>query len=319
MDIILLAVLLVIALPLLASTIVITPQQHVRMIETFGRYSRIAHAGLSFKLPWPIQSAARPFSMQITEIAESVSVKSSDNAFVVVPIRVQVRVSEANAQDAFYKLDDAEGQIRSYVVNQVRSTASGLTFDDLFRSRDTFETDVEETLKDRMSTFGFVIENVLVDDPQPSEELRRAFDSVLAAQRLKEAAINEGEAARIKAVARANAEGESLEIKGRAYAAFRKLVSEGNAEAISLFVGQTGIAPERALAFFDGINEMEAVRDAAAEGGRVVFVSGSAKAGGAGLDAAVLGLASDGDDGGRSARSGIPALPRAPRPDVTGS
>jgi regulator of protease activity HflC (stomatin/prohibitin superfamily) len=260
----------------LATSIVITPQQHVRMIETFGRFSRITRAGLSFKLPAPIQSAGRPFSMQITEIAENVSVKSSDNAFVVVPIRVQVRVSEANAEDAFYKLDDPVGQIRSYVVNQVRSTASGLTFDDLFRSRDSFEADVETTLKERMSNFGFVIENVLVDDPQPSEELRRAFDSVLAAQRLKEAATNEGEAERIKAVARAQAEGESLEIKGRAYAAFRKLVSEGNSEAITSFVGNTGINPEKALAFFDNINEMEAVRDAAASGGRVVFVSGSA-------------------------------------------
>jgi regulator of protease activity HflC (stomatin/prohibitin superfamily) len=270
-------IVVVLALALLATTVVITPQQHVRMIETFGKYSRIARAGLSFKLPAPIQSAARPFSMQIREIAENVSVKSSDNAFVVVPIRVQVRVSEGNAQDAFYKLDDAEGQIRSYVVNQVRSTASGLTFDDLFRSRDSFEADVESALKERMSNFGFVIENVLVDDPQPSEELRRAFDSVLAAQRLKEAATNEGEAARIKAVARAQAEGESLEIKGRAYAAFRKLVSEGNSEAITSFVGNTGISPDKALAFFDNINEMEAVRDAAEAGGRVVFVSGSAK------------------------------------------
>ena len=283
-------VVLVLAAILAATTVVITPQQHVRMIETFGKFSRTTSAGMGFKLPWPIQSAGAPFSMQIREISESVSVKSSDNAFVVVPIRVQVRVSETNAQDAFYKLDDAEGQIRSYVVNQVRSTASGLTFDDLFRSRDTFEQDVETTLKVRMSSFGFVIENVLVDDPQPSEELRRAFDSVLAAQRLKEAALNEGEAARIKAVARANAEGESLEIKGRAYAAFRKLVSEGNAEAITLFVGQTGISPEKALSFFDGINEMEAVRDAAASGGRVVFVASSAKSGEA---SALMGMVAD--------------------------
>ena len=291
-TLIVLAAIVVLAIVLLPSIVVITPQQHVRMIETFGRFSRITRAGLAFKLPWPIQTAGRPFSMQIREISESVSVKSSDNAFVVVPIRVQVRVAENNAQDAFYKLDDAEGQIRSYVVNQVRSTASGLTFDDLFRSRDTFEDDVETTLKERMSSFGFVIENVLVDDPQPSDELKRAFDSVLAAQRLKEAAQNEGEAARIKAVARANAEGESLEIKGRAYAAFRKLVSEGNAEAIRLFVGETGISPEKALNFFHGINEMEAVRDAAESGGRVVFVAGSSRH--SASDPALMGMVAEG-------------------------
>lgn len=287
------------------STIVITRQQTTRMVETFGKFSSARSAGLSFKAPWPIQTAGPEFSLRILEISEDVTVKSSDNAFVSVPIRVQYRVDPARAKDAYYKLSDPEGQIRSYVVNQVRSTASGLSFEALFRSRDEFEGDVAETLTERMGTFGYIIENVLVDDPQPSQDLRHAFDRVIASQRLREAAQNEGEAKRIMAVAEANAQGEALTIKAKAYADFRKIVADGNAEALEKFVGTTGIEARDGLRFFETINEMEAVRDAASAGGRIVFVAGSAK------DApqqALMGLVTDADT------APLPAAPRAAAP-----
>lgn len=291
-TIIIYAAIILVALPILASTIVITRQQNVRLIETFGRFSSIRSAGLSFKLPFPIQTAGENFSLKIQEIAEDVNVKSKDNAFVSVPIRVQYRVDEATAQDAFYKLSNAADQIRSYVVNQVRSTASGMSFNDLFQSRNTFEKDVATTLTTRMGEFGFRIENVLVDDPQPSAELRKAFDRVISAERLKEAAVNEGEAKRTLQVAEANAEGEALKIKGEAFASFRKTVAKGNAEALESFAGKTGLSPADGLAFFVSINEMEAVRDAAQAGGRVVFVTGSNKDYQHG---AVMGMISDTD------------------------
>ena len=271
-------VLVPLALALLSTTIVITRQQHVRMIETFGKFSHVASAGLSFKLPWPIQMSTTDFSLKLLEIAEEVNVKSSDDAFLCVPIRVQFCVEANNAKDAFYKLDNPYDQIRSYVVNQVRATASGMTFNELFQARTTFEEGVEATLKGRMAEFGFNIENVLVDDPQPSDDLRKAFDRVISSKRLKEAAVNEGEAARTLAVAKATAEGESLKIKGVAYAEFRKTVAEGNADALEAFSGKTGLTAVAGLEFFTSINEMEAVRDAADAGAQIVFVTGSASA-----------------------------------------
>lgn len=284
----LLAVLILIVIVMLPTTIVVTSQKHVRIIETFGKFSSVRHAGLSFKAPWPFQSASSDFSLKIKEIGEEVTVKSSDNAFVTVPIRVQYRVSDHGAEDAFYKLDDPEGQIRSYVVNQVRGTASGMSFDELFQSRTHFEDDVEETLTEKMTSFGFRIENVLVDDPQPSDQLRKAFDRVIASERLKEAAVNEGEAKKTLSVAEANAEGEALKIKGKAYADFRMTIAEGNADALEKFVGTTGLSPKEGLSFFNSINEMEAVRDAAHAGGQIVFVTSSAQI--ASSEPALLGM-----------------------------
>lgn len=289
-----------ITLPLLASMIVVTDQEHVRIIETFGRFNSVRTSGLSLKWPFPIQSASSNFSLQITQISEDVSAKSSDKAFVTVPVNVQIRVDENNAEKAYYKLSNPDESIRSYVKNRVRGKASSMTFDELFSAQTDFQDDVFESLTERMASFGFIIENVLVDDPQPSEKLRQSFDHVLASERLREAAVNEGEAAKIISVAKANAEGEALEIKGRAWAAFRKTIAEGNGEALEMFAGKTGLSPAEGLVFLTSINEMEAVRDAAQSGGRVVFVTGSAKA--PNTDPAMLGMISDTADRGADAK-----------------
>lgn len=273
-DPLLLLVLALIVVWSVVTAVVVTPQQHVKMIETFGRYSRSARAGLTLKWPNPIQSASAPFSLQIQQVQTVVGVKSVDNAFVEVPINVQYSVKSGSAQDAFYKLSEPQAQIKSYVINQVRGTASGMAFADLFQSKAVFDDDVQSTLMAKFSDYGYEIVNVLVDDPQPSAELRAAFDRVLASQRLAEAAENEGEAERILKVKRAEAEKEAMELKAQGYANFRKIVAEGNAAALHEFTKDTDLSPDKVLDFFTDINQMEALRDAASAGGQTVLVTG---------------------------------------------
>ncbi len=83
----------VVAVLWVKSIFVITPQQHARVLETFGRYTGYRSAGLSIKLPWPLQIARRAFSLQTKQIALQLGVKSRDNAFVTMPISLQYRVT----------------------------------------------------------------------------------------------------------------------------------------------------------------------------------------------------------------------------------
>ena len=128
----------------------------------------------------------------------------------------------------------------------------------------------------RIGGFGFVIENVLVDDPLPSDELRKAFDRVLASNRLREAAENEGEAEKIRAEKKAQAEKIALELRGQALVAFRRTIAEGNADAINAFVKETQLSPESALHFITSINEVESLSTAASAGAKVVFITAAA-------------------------------------------
>jgi regulator of protease activity HflC (stomatin/prohibitin superfamily) len=255
---------------------VITPQQHVRILETFGRYSGYRSAGLSIKLPWPLQRARQPFSLQTKQIALQLGVKSRDNAFVTMPISLQYRVIPSAVKAAFYELYNPENQIESYVATDARAVAAARTFDQLYTDRDEFTRTVRESLDEAMHAYGYEIRAVLVDDPRPTPEMVSAFNEVLASQRRLDAAQNDGEAEKIKRTKSAEASAAAMAITARGIAESRGIIAEGNARALAAFRADTTLTDADAMAFMMEINRLEALRDAASHGGRTVLVTGEA-------------------------------------------
>ena len=259
---------------------IITKQKTAKVVQRLGKFHKVTGPGLSAKLPAPVDSVAGVVDLQILETKEEISVKSSDNAFLVVPVKVQIKAIEGKEMEAFYELDDAEKQIMSYVVNSIRSQANDMTMDDIFRSKDEFEQQVESTLNETFSQYGYRIVNVLVDDPQPSEELRKSFDRVLASKRDQEASQLEREAIRNRTVGQAEAEAESLKLKAEAHAEMRKTMAEGNSEALQKFCDGLNITHFQALKYFEGLDMRDAIRDAAESPGNVVLIPNKDNGGG---------------------------------------
>lgn len=265
-------VMVIVALVILATCVVITRQKRVKVLETFGKFSGVRHAGFTFKWPTPIQIVVDEVDLRITELVEEIRIKSKDNAFMDVPVKVQIQVMPERVEQAYYSLNNPMQQIGSYIVNQIRSKASGMTMDEIFSGRSDFEEAVEQELKSTFERYGYEVVNVLVDDPQPSKDLRIAFEKVLAAQRDKEAAILEKDAIRERTVGVAEAEAESLRVKAVAYADQRKTMAEGNGEAIKLFCDGLQVTHKDALKFFEGWDVRDAVRDAARGDGNTVLI-----------------------------------------------
>ena len=265
---------LIVLLIWLKTILVITPQQHVRVLETFGRYSGYRAAGLSIKQPWPFQTARRPFSLQTKQIALQLGVKSRDNAFVTMPISLQYRVIPNAVQAAFYELQNPEKQIEAYVATEARAVAAAKTFDQLYTDRDEFTRTVRESLDEAMNGYGYEIRAVLIDDPRPTEEMISAFNEVLSSQRRLEAAENDGEAEKIKRTKSAQASAAAMTITASGIAESRSIIAEGNAKALAAFRADTTLTDNDAMTFMMDINRLEALRDAATHGGRTVLVTG---------------------------------------------
>lgn len=263
---------LIILIYCLFNCFVVTKQKKVTVLETFGKFSGTRSAGLKVKWPWPIQICVDTVDLKIRELAETVEVKSLDNAFLRVPVKVQLKIMPSKVEQAYYSLDDPMRQVLSYVVNQVRAKAATMGMDQIFSSKNDFETTVEEELKERFSAYGFQIVNVLVDDPEPSDELKAAFEKVLAAQRDMEAAEKEKNAIRARTVGVAEAEAESLKIKAEAYSQQRNEMARGNSEAIATFCKDLDITHKEALQFFEGWDVRDAIRDAARGEGNTVLI-----------------------------------------------
>ena len=256
------------------TSFVVTRQKTSVVLTMFGKFHKNTSPGLSLKIPWPIVVKDGVIELNIQEIKGEVTVKSSDNAFLTIPWALQFRVIEAKVEQAYYELDDPQAQMKSYILNTLRGEASNLTMQELFKSNESFERAVDETLSQRFDKYGYEIINVLVDDPQPSNELKTAFDEVIASKREKEAAQNKADAVRIKMIGQADAEGESLKIKARAFKEFRKEIAEGNSEAIKAFLHDidSSITAKDVLEFFEGVDLRDAIRDSSKNPGSTVII-----------------------------------------------
>jgi regulator of protease activity HflC (stomatin/prohibitin superfamily) len=265
-------ILVVLALWFLLTGIFIVRGKTAGILETFGKPHENARLpGLQFKLPWPITTVRAMVNLQLQEIEADVSIKTSDNAFMSLPVKVQYRASDepTGAIKAHYELENPEQQISSYVLNNVRQTAAGMEMIDLYANRGAMEDQVQAELSERFARYGYIIENVLVDEPQPSPEVRDAFNRVIASKRLKEAAENEAEAARIKLVGTARAEAESKKLQGEGMAQMREAIAKGLEEAL-MTMTNAGLMTEDAMRFLNETNRLDTISTAAAHGNLVI-------------------------------------------------
>lgn len=264
--------LIIFAVAIIWSTIVITPGKRANIIERFGRPLLSAKpSGLTFKWPWPIDVIVGQVNLQLQEISADVSVKTSDNAFMLLPVKAQYRASSdtQGAVRAFYELEDPEQQITSYVLNNVRQSASGMTMIDLYQNRDAIEAQVQNALQEQFLQYGYSIENVLIDEPQPSVEVRDSFNRVIASEREKEAAQNIADAKRIELVGIAQAESESKKLQGEGIAAMREAIASGM-EAAMRTLTDSGLSEQEALHLLMDTNRLDTISTAASHGNLVL-------------------------------------------------
>jgi regulator of protease activity HflC (stomatin/prohibitin superfamily) len=244
------------------------------IVITSGKRAMILKArlpGLSFKLPWPIQSVVGEVNLQLQNAKANVSVKTKDNAFMDLPVDVQYRVinDAESAVRAHYELEKPEEQIVNYVLNNVKNTAGGLDMQELYSNRDDIETSAQTALSNQFRQYGYEIVNVLVDEPMPSDEVRDSFNRVIASKREKEAAQNVADARRIELVGIATAEKESKKLQGEGMSNMREAIASGMKTAMKTLT-DSGLTVEQALGLMMDTNRLDTIATASANGNLVL-------------------------------------------------
>ncbi|HLY42434.1 MAG TPA: SPFH domain-containing protein [Terracidiphilus sp.] len=237
MDIVIyifLAFLGIIVLSLILGSFFTVNTAQVAIITRFGRFLRVAEAGLNWKGPY-IDTVAGLVSLRVNQIALTMETKTKDNVFVTIPISVQNRVRPEKVYDAFYKLSDPVAQIKSYVEQVILGHVPSMTLDEVFASQSSIAAAVKQELDSDMAAFGYEIVNVLVTDIVPDSKVKSAMNDINAAQREQVAATARGEADKILVVKKAEAEAESKALQGQGIANQRRAIVEGLQTSIEQF------------------------------------------------------------------------------------
>lgn len=221
-------IILLLLLIVVISGLFTVKNKQAAVIERFGKFVRIAGAGLNFKIPFIERVAGRP-NLKVMELPVNVETKTSDNVFVRLIVSVQYQISEGpdNIRRAFYELDNPRGQIESYVFDSVRSEIPKLQLDEVFEEKDKIAGSIRQELSTTMQAYGYTIVKALVTDIDPDERVKIAMNEINASKRLKEAAIEKAEAEKIKVVAEAQAQAESKKLQGEGIANQRKAIANG--------------------------------------------------------------------------------------------
>jgi regulator of protease activity HflC (stomatin/prohibitin superfamily) len=234
LSLILLVILAFLALYLIFGSFFTVNTAQVAIITRFGKFLRVAEAGLNWKRPF-LDSVAGYVSLRVNQITLTMETKTKDNVFVTIPISVQNRVRPEKVYDAYYKLADPEAQIKSYVEQVILGHVPGMTLDEVFASQSSIAAAVKQELDADMALFGYEIVNVLVTDIVPDAKVKSAMNDINAAQREQVAANARGEAEKILVVKKAEAEAESKALQGQGIANQRKAIIEGLQVSIEQF------------------------------------------------------------------------------------
>ena len=245
-GIVLLVILAVFVLIVLASLSFTVQSGNAAVVERFGKFNRIGHAGLNLKLPF----AERKFeiSLKVQQVDLKMETKTKDNVFVAVPVSVQYSITPTKIFEAVYTMANAKGQMEAIVNNILLGHIPSMEFDEVYSSQPQIAMWVKAELDKEMAPVGYTINRVLVTDIVPSAAVRDAMDNINIANRNQVSAKAQGEADRIKVVAAANAQAEAKQLQGQGIANERIAIAKGFKEAIDMIKESANMPGEDAYA-----------------------------------------------------------------------
>jgi regulator of protease activity HflC (stomatin/prohibitin superfamily) len=209
-------------------------QRTTAIVQRLGRFLREAGPGFRAKVPF-IDRVVGRVNLRVQQLDVDIETKTEDNVFVRMVVAVQYFVLPDKAYDAFYKLEDANRQITSFVFDVVRAQVPKIKLDDVFEKKDDIANIVKSELAEVMGDFGYGILKALVTDIDPDAKVKESMNEINAAQRMRVAATEKGEADKILRVKAAEGEAKSKALQGRGIADQRQAIVAGLRDSVDEF------------------------------------------------------------------------------------
>ncbi|MGH8271387.1 MAG: SPFH domain-containing protein [Gammaproteobacteria bacterium] len=216
-------VLIVIALAIVSRGIRVVPQQHAWIIERFGRFHRTLEPGLNLIIPI-FDKVAYRFDLREAPInvAEQ-SCITKDNTQIMIDGVLYLQITDP--KKAAYGTNDPFLAVEQLAQTIMRSDVGMKQLDEVLSSRSELNASIVSELDKAAVNWGVKVLRYEIRKIEPPQEVVRAMELQITAERQKRALIAKSEGERQQAIN--VAEGEK-----RA----RVLGAEGEAEAINTVV-----------------------------------------------------------------------------------
>lgn len=291
----------------------IVPQGEVWTVERFGAFTRLLQPGLNLIIPY-VERTGRKLNVQevVLDIPEQ-SVITRDNASVVVDGIVYYRVMDP--AKAAYQVQDLRQALIALAMTNIRAVIGEMDLDATLSGRERINSTLLNTLDGATDPWGVKVSRVEIRKVEPPENLVRAMNLQMTAERERRATVMRAEGDRAAAIHRAEGEKQALvlQAEGRQQAALRdaearERLAEAEANATRMVAAAASGSGEAALRYFIAEKYIRAFEALAANPSSklvVVPMEASALAGGITQALALL------HAGPRNAEDGAAPMPSA--------
>jgi membrane protease subunit HflK len=218
------------------------------IILRLGEYDRtVSTEGLKFHLPVPLETheivtvaelrkeefgvgGVKEGATDLQAMQEA-SMQTQDNAIVRLSFVVQYKFNDA--YKSRYSLQDPKSILRDSAQAAIREVVGRMTIEDvLSERRDDVATDTERILQETLDRYdaGILVTEVQLQEVQPPEEVRQAFDDVVAASQDANRAVNEAEGYRNEVLPEARGQAAEIVASASGYRDAKIAESSGEAE-----------------------------------------------------------------------------------------
>jgi len=226
----------------------IVPHQEVWIVQRFGRFKRTLLPGLNWIIPTIDQVAyCHSLKEEAIDVSEQTAI-TQDNVSVILGGVVYIKIIDPVA--ASYGVKDPLHALTQLVQTTMRSEIGKIPLDKTFEEREALNRKMVEAISEASLAWGILCMRYEIKDIKMPEEIKKAMELQMTAERQKRARILESEGLRQAAINESEgqrqsqmnlAEGAKAKILLESEAGFVDRVNraKGEAEAIELIAVAT--------------------------------------------------------------------------------
>ncbi|MDH5509871.1 MAG: paraslipin [Nitrospinota bacterium] len=215
----------------------IVPQQSAWVIERLGKFRTVLNPGLNVIIPY-VDSVAYKHNLKETAIdIPSQTTITRDNVSLRIDGLLYLKIIDPKA--ASYGVSDPAFAISQLAQTTMRSELGKIEMDRTFEERETLNLNIVRSINEAANPWGIQCMRYEIKDITPPDNVRKAMELQVAAERQKRAEILDSEG---KKQAQINvAEGGKQEVVLESEAAYTDQVNRarGEAEAILMVADAT--------------------------------------------------------------------------------
>jgi len=199
----------------------------VGLIETFGKFNKLAGPGFHFIIPL-VQQMVKVNKTEIRVDVPPQNIITKDKLNATVDAVVYFKIDDA--KKAIYNVNDFKSSVPSLARTTLRAVIGKMTLSEANENRDAINNDVEKQLDKQTDAWGIDIVRVELQKIEPPQDVQNAMNMVVKAENMKIAAKDEATAAEIQADGFRRAEIKKAEGERQG----KILRAEGEAKAFTL-------------------------------------------------------------------------------------